>query len=526
MSSVHVIVVEKRSDFRWPDPARRVMTAEEFVSERGEGASRQRKVINLCRSYDYLSMGYYCSLLAEARGERVTPSVETIMDLQQKSSELEPRLAQLGRLIGELPEVPRSVDSLSFHAFFGHIEDPQLAELARRAFELFRCPLLEIRVERLEGATGWRVSHLVPLEPRDVDPSRDAVFLEALDQFTRRAWRPHVVESVPRMDLAILHDPREPLPPSNAAALQNFVRVARSMDVDAELIEKKDFSRLTQFDALLVRETTAVDHHTFRFAKRAATEGMPVIDDPQSILRCTNKAFLAELLQGHGIATPRTRLVSRRSAGKLEHVLSYPVVLKVPDGSFSRSVKKAGSWREFQEIAQAMFKDSGIILVQDFMYTDFDWRVGILAGEPLFVARYFMSRDHWQILRHREDGRHEEGRVEAVSVEDAPRAVIEAAVRSAALVGDGLYGVDLKETPSGVYVIEVNDNPNIDAAMEDAILGDELYARVIGELLRRYESPHERAGAAPAGLRIEPLIGAHVGPHVGPERAQPRAVLR
>ena len=57
MTSVHVIVVEKRSDFRWPDPGSRVMTAEEFVSEHADGRSRQRKVINLCRSYDYLSMG-------------------------------------------------------------------------------------------------------------------------------------------------------------------------------------------------------------------------------------------------------------------------------------------------------------------------------------------------------------------------------------------------------------------------------------------------------------------------------------
>jgi glutathione synthase/RimK-type ligase-like ATP-grasp enzyme len=500
MSSMHVIVVEKRPDFRWPDPGHRVMTAEEFVSERAEGRARQRKVINLCRDYDYLGMGYYCSLLAEARGERVTPDIETIIDLQQKASELLPRLAGLNRLIGELEEVPRSVSSLSLHVFFGHIEDKQLAELARHCFELFRCPLMEIRLERLEGATGWRICGLQPLDPRDVDSSRDAVFLQALEQFTRRAWRPALVERAPRMDLAILHDPRDPMGPSNEAALQKFIRVAGEMDIDAELIERQDFSRLTQFDALLIRETTSVDHHTFRFAKRAAAEGMPVIDDPASILRCTNKAFLAELLQGNGVATPRTRLVSRRSFGKLEHVLSYPAVLKVPDGSFSRSVKKADDWPEFEAIAQSMFKDSEIILAQEYMYTDFDWRVGVLAGEPLFVARYFMSRGHWQILRHGENGRHDEGRVEAVAVEKTPTRVLETAVRAAGLVGDGLYGVDLKETDAGVFVIEINDNPNIDAGMEDAILGDELYRKLLAHLLMQYETP--QAAAAPTAPAV------------------------
>jgi glutathione synthase/RimK-type ligase-like ATP-grasp enzyme len=507
VSSVHIIVVEKRSDFRWPDPGSRVMTAEEFVSEHADGRTRQRKVINLCRSYDYLSMGYYCSLLAEARGDRVTPSVETILDLQQKTAD-SPRLSGLNRLIGGLEDVPRSVNSLSFHVFFGQIEDPELSDLARRSFELFRCPLLEVGLERLESSNGWKIAQLLPLDPRDVDPARDSVFLDALERFTRRTWRPALVESAPRMDLAILHDPRDPLPPSSAETLQNFVRIGRSMNIDVELIEKKDFSRLTQFDALLIRETTAVDHHTFKFAKKAAAEGMPVLDDPTSILRCTNKAYLSELLQGSGIASPRTRLVSRRTLLKLEDVLAYPVVLKVPDGSFSRNVKKAESWKQFQDIAQAMFKESEIILVQEFMYTDFDWRVGILAGEPLFVARYFMTRDHWQILKHGADGKHEEGRTEAVAIKDTPKAVLDAAVRCAKLVGDGLYGVDLKENASGVYVIEINDNPNIDAGMEDAVLGDELYRKLLGHLLRQFEAPHEAQPATvQAGLTSLPASG-------------------
>jgi glutathione synthase/RimK-type ligase-like ATP-grasp enzyme len=489
MSSLHVIVVEKRADFRWPDPGHRVMTAEEFVAERTETRTRQRKVINLCRDYDYLGMGYYCSLLAEARGDRVTPGVETITDLQQKAGELLPRLARLNRLIGDLADMPRSVNALSFHVFFGHIEDVQFAELARRVFELFRFPLLEIRIERLEGSKGWRICALKPLDPRDVDTSRDTFFLQSLEQFTRRAWRPALVDRAPRMHLAILHDPRDPLGPSNRGALQKFLRAAQEMDIDAELIEKKDFPRLAQFDALLIRETTSVDHHTFRFAKRAAAEGMPVIDDPVSILRCTNKAFLAEVLQGNGVPTPVTRLVSRQNFAKLERVLSYPAVLKVPDGAFSRSVKKAEDWREFQTIAHSMFKESEIILAQDYMYTDFDWRVGVLAGEPLFVARYHMSRGHWQIFLHGKDGRHEEGRVETVSIDKTPKRVLETAVRAANLVGRGLYGVDLKETAAGVFVIEVNDNPNIDAGMEDTILGMEIYRRVLTQLLRKHERP-------------------------------------
>lgn len=495
MTSEHLIVVEKAADFRWADHIdSRIVTAEEFISERptaqdgdrDDASKRPRKVINLCRNYDYLSLGYYCSLLAEARGDRITPSVEAILDLQQRSTQ-QGLLPQLDRWIAGLNEVPRSVNTLSFNVFFGQIDDPELADLARKSFELFRCPLLKIELERQSGTTTWKTTTVEALDPRDVDVSRDALFLSSLNEFSRRRWSPARVKSVPRMDLAILHDPTDPLPPSSLNTLTRIVEVGHSMSIAVELIRKKDFSRLTQFDALFIRETTAVGHHTFKFAKKAAADGMPVIDDPGSILRCTNKAFLAELLRENDVRTPMTRLVSRRTLARFEDTLDYPVVLKVPDGSFSRDVKKAQDFKQFQDIAQSMFKDSEIVLVQDFMYTEFDWRVGVLDGKPLFVARYFMVRDHWQIIKHAGDGQHAEGRTEAVSLRDTPPAVLDAAVAAARLIGDGFYGVDLKQTAAGVFVIEVNDNPNLDVGAEDQILGDEVYRRLLAHLLAKVE---------------------------------------
>ena len=500
--SDQVIIVEKRSDFRWDESSSQVVTAEEFLADKPSAARRSRKVINLCRNYDYLSVGYYCSLIAEARGERVTPTVETIVDLQQRSPPL-PVLAELSRFIGKLEHLPRSVRSLTLHVYFGQIEDPELTELARRTFESFRCPLIEISLEHAEASTAWEVTSVKPLDLRDVDSSRDSVFVSALEAYTRRSWRPAAARSVSRMDLAVLHDPNDPLPPSSTKTLEHLVQVGQEMNIAVELIEKRDFSRLTQFDALFIRETTAVAHHTFKFAKKALDAGMPVIDDPQSILRCTNKAFLAELLRENSVGTPNTRLLTRRTLARFESSLSYPVVLKVPDGAFSKNVKKAEDWKQFQDLAQSMLKESAIILVQEFMYTDFDWRVCVLSGEPLFATRYFMCNEHWQILQHTADGRHLEGRAEAVSLAKTPAAVIKAAVDSSNLIGSGLYGVDLKETPAGVFVIEVNDNPNIDVGVEDARAGDEVYRNILGHLLTKYEVGFGIQPAhAPSPLRV------------------------
>ena len=51
--------------------------------------------------------------------------------------------------------------------------------------------------------------------------------------------------------------------------------------------------------------------------------------------------------------------------------------------------------------------------------------------------------------------------------------------RDAKPIGDGLYGVDLKETPDGIVVMEVNDNPNIEHGIEDSVGKDEVWTRIL-----------------------------------------------
>ena len=76
-------------------------------------------------------------------------------------------------------------------------------------------------------------------------------------------------------------------------------------------------------------------------------------------------------------------------------------------------------------------------------------------------------RDHWQVIKHAGAGAATEGRTEAVALDDTPQAVLDTAIAAARLIGDGFYGVDLKQTDAGVFVIEINDNPNLDVGAED-----------------------------------------------------------
>jgi glutathione synthase/RimK-type ligase-like ATP-grasp enzyme len=70
---------------------------------------------------------------------------------------------------------------------------------------------------------------------------------------------------------------------------------------------------------------------------------------------------------------------------------------------------------------------------------------------------------------------------------EVPKPVLQAAIKAAKAVGDGLYGVDIKQVGNAVYVIEVNDNPSIDAGVEDKYLGKALYELIMQEFANRLE---------------------------------------
>jgi glutathione synthase/RimK-type ligase-like ATP-grasp enzyme len=217
---------------------------------------------------------------------------------------------------------------------------------------------------------------------------------------------------------------------------------------------------------------------------------MVVIDDPTSILRCTNKIFLNDLMVSRKLAVPHTEILYRDDSKGMKDVvarLGFPLVLKIPDGSFSRGVVKVEDEAALARAASGLFQHSALLLAQEFVYTEFDWRIGVLNREPLYACKYYMSRGHWQIYNHGAKGTAKSGGFETIPVRDAPSEVVKLALKATNAVGDGLYGVDLKQVNGRPVVIEVNDNPSIDAGVEDVYLGEDLYRRIMQEFLRRME---------------------------------------
>ncbi|MDH5632681.1 MAG: RimK family protein [Gammaproteobacteria bacterium] len=479
------VVVDKPGDWQPYYPSQDVITFDDYLHKVGADKKNRVRVINLCRSYRYLGTGYYCSLLAEARGHHVFPSAGTINDLA-RGTRLPMMLDGADKLLQKLPE-GKAGDTLQFTCWFGEALNPDHSRIAQMVFEHYPCPILEVQ---LAYKGGWQIRQVRPSSLKNlVDPAEQEAFATTFEQFSRKMWRKPRTRKSYRYDLAILVDPNEAMPPSDKKALKLFEKAANNLGIAVDQITRKEYMRLPEYDGLFIRETTAVDNHTYRFAKKAESEDMVVIDDPTSILRCTNKIYLADLLRNHNIPTPKTMVLNQPDRDDLKALVEesgLPLVLKIPDGSFSRGIIKVETFEELEAGVKTLLKESSLLLAQEYLYTDYDWRVGILNNKPLYACRYYMVRNHWQIYKHGDTTK--SGGYDTLPTFETPKAVLDAAVKASQLIGNGLYGVDIKQSGKRVVVIEVNDNPSIESGVEDKYLGDQLYTEIMSEFLRRMEA--------------------------------------
>jgi glutathione synthase/RimK-type ligase-like ATP-grasp enzyme len=481
-----LIVVSDLEDWPLPVPGVRVVSAREYLTDPRYPGEPRLKVFNLCRSYRYQKNGYYVSLLATARGHRPLPSITTIQSMKSPAI-VRAASDEIDDLIQQ-SLAPIHSNEFVLSVYFGRNLAKRHDRLAGALYRQFEAPLLRATFIRNPRTQRWYLGTVNLIAASDVPEEHREFLLEvATEHFARRQHTTAKRRSVAAYDLAILHDPDAPDTPSDERALKRFVGAAEAVAFDVELITKEDYGRLAEFDALFIRETTGVNHRTYRFSQRADAEGLVVVDDPDSIVKCSNKVFLTELLERNSVATPKSMIVHRGNRGQLEQTLSLPCVLKEPDSSFSQGVVKVETAEELEREVSRMLEKSDLIVAQQYVPTDFDWRIGVFDRQLVWACRYFMARRHWQIIKRGTNGASQSGRAETVSVEMVPTRVVRTALRAANLIGDGLYGVDIKQVDGKAYVIEVNDNPNVDAGVEDAVLKEELYLRIMRVFRRRID---------------------------------------
>jgi len=483
-----VIVVDKLDNWPLHINGVEVVSSKEYLTGKEYDYSNKIRIFNLCRSYGYQTYGYYVSLLAAARGHKPIPSIATINEMKNVSivkianDDIDELLHKSLKQV--VPD--RFILSIYFGKNLGKKYDP----LAKVLYATFPIPFM--RAEFRKKDNKWQIQSLRPISANEIPESHHEFVISAAEQYfsSKRFFRSRRKEH--QYDIAILFNPDEDSPPSYENDIKYFIKAAEKLGMHAEVISKEDYPDLGQYDGLFIRETTSVNHHTYRFARKAVAEGLIVIDDPDSIEKCANKVFLAELLSRHHIPHPKTLIAYKANRSEVLEKIKLPCVLKEPDGSFSTGVFKANTEQELNEHMDRLLKISDLIITQEFLPTGFDWRVVMLDRKPLLVCKYHMVDKHWQIQRKTKGGNTRYGKVETMTVEEAPEKVVHVAARAANAIGDGLYGVDLKQSGDNIYVIEVNDNPNLELGYEGKVLKEQLFIEVMKVFQKRIEERKQR----------------------------------
>jgi glutathione synthase/RimK-type ligase-like ATP-grasp enzyme len=474
----NILVVDVKNHKRFVHLKPHLITPMQYILEQNLKSSPS-DVYNLSEHLGYQDIGYYVSLLAEARSDKVFPSASTIQELKDRyiqkiySDELFDKIQTKFKSLKE--------NRFELEVYFGETPVDHFSSLAWEFFKMFKAPLLKLQFEKDQH---WHLKKVKLLSLSDISDENFLFLEKRIEQYFYLNKRPRDRKNNFLYDLAILINPQESSPPSDSDAIKKFIEAAKDVGIRAYTITHAEKPNLLEFDALFIRETTNVNHHTYRLAKRAQKEGLVVIDDPDSIVRCTNKIYLEQLADKLNIQRPNSRIISSDNFKEQLKFLSYPCVIKRPDSAFSLGVFKAQDEKSFLKISDDLFKKSELLLVQEFISTDFDWRIGILDGEVLFACKYFMAQNHWQIYNN-QSAENKVGGYENVPLELVDKKVLKTALKISRAIGEGLYGVDLKQAGKEVYLIEVNDNPSIETEVEDAILGDELYLKIMTYFLKK-----------------------------------------
>src|SRR6187402_431111 len=158
-----LIVVEKPENWKFNLEDAEVISAEAYISDEAYQSEKGIKLINLGKSYQYQSEGYYVSLLAEARGHKVLPGVSTIQDLRFPSIIRDDSL-DFDELIQSTFK-NETTDKIEFNVYFGLTKAENRNKLALQLFQLVQAPSIKVIFSK---KTKWALQSTRPISLNEV----------------------------------------------------------------------------------------------------------------------------------------------------------------------------------------------------------------------------------------------------------------------------------------------------------------------------------------------------------------------
>ncbi|MFW5991143.1 MAG: ATP-grasp domain-containing protein [Candidatus Nanoarchaeia archaeon] len=167
-----------------------------------------------------------------------------------------------------------------------------------------------------------------------------------------------------------------------------------------------------------------------------------------------NKILTQLKLQQAGIPTPASYLSpSVESAKKVLEEITYPVIIKFPEGTQGKGVMFADSYASASSMLDAFATLKQPVIIQEYVETGSTDTRAIVVGDKVVAA----------MQRKAETGEkraniHAGGIGEPVELDPHAKKI---AVKTAKAMNCGVCAVDLLESVKGPYVIEINLSPGL-----------------------------------------------------------------
>ena len=174
-----LVVIEDGVDFPSLSSVE-VISFERYLTDYPKQNEPKTRVINLCDAGLYLSKGYYCSLLAEARGHKVLPSVRCINEVRAENQDY----SVPDKLLS-----PLNLDEAKAHEltlFLGKSSDAQYSKVAAHVYSRFAAPLLKVTLFRRDHGWAYKVQQL---SVNELSETELAMCVDMTRDFSTRVWR-------------------------------------------------------------------------------------------------------------------------------------------------------------------------------------------------------------------------------------------------------------------------------------------------------------------------------------------------
>jgi glutathione synthase/RimK-type ligase-like ATP-grasp enzyme len=231
-------------------------------------------------------------------------------------------------------------------------------------------------------------------------------------------------------------------------ALMRLGQVAQRLGHRLDVLFRPDLYKIPEYHALLIRTLTNPMNSTYVASQMAQLHDLRVVDDPESIMICCDKVHMYRCLLRHGVSVPATVFLSEadltlQKGADLLDKIGRPLVLKAPNSSFSLYVERVSLPQDFVHVGKRFLRRAYRVVGQQYVASEFDWRVGVLDGEVLYVCQYLIPKRRWEILTYTEAGRVIAGRVRGFDIAQVDPKLLQTALQAGAAIGNGLYGVDI-----------------------------------------------------------------------------------